>query len=127
MMGFWIFMFCMNLLIPFSMIGFGKLFMKSVPDKINSVFGYRTGRSMKNEDTWIFAHRYFGNLWCRWGRITLEITVMIMFCVMGRDVDTVGTVGGVAALAQLIPLTGVVFSTERALRKTFDENGNRKV
>ena len=34
-MGFWIFMLIMDLLIPFTMIGFGKMFLKKAPDQIN--------------------------------------------------------------------------------------------
>lgn len=33
-MGFWIFMLIMDLLIPFTMIGFGKMFLKKAPDQI---------------------------------------------------------------------------------------------
>ena len=39
-MGFWIFMLIMDLLLPFTMIGFGRYFMKKAPKEINSVFGY---------------------------------------------------------------------------------------
>ena len=60
-MGFWIFMLIMDLLLPFTMIGFGRYFMKKAPKEINSVFGYRTSMSMKNKDTWEFAHKYCGN------------------------------------------------------------------
>ena len=56
-MGFWIFMLIMDLLIPFTMIGFGKMFLKKAPDQINYVFGYRTSMSMKNQDTWVIAER----------------------------------------------------------------------
>ena len=62
-MGFWIFMLIMDLLIPFTMIGFGKMFLKKAPDQINYVFGYRTSMSMKNQDTWVFAHYYCGKIW----------------------------------------------------------------
>ena len=37
--------------------------MKKAPDSINPVFGYRTTMSMKNRDTWEFAHQYCGKLW----------------------------------------------------------------
>lgn len=50
-MAFWLFMLIMNLLIPFSMIGFGFYFQKHPPKEINELFGYRTPLSMKNEDT----------------------------------------------------------------------------
>ena len=61
-MGFWIFMLIMDLLLPFTMIGFGRYFMKKAPKEINSVFGYRTSMSMKNKDTWEFAHKYCGKV-----------------------------------------------------------------
>ncbi len=56
MIGFWIFMLIMLLLIPFSMFGLGMYFCKNIPKEINCIFGYRTSRSMKNQDTWKFAH-----------------------------------------------------------------------
>ena len=51
-MGFWIYMLLMNLLNTFTLIGFGKHFMRKAPKEINEVFGYRTPMSMKNKDTW---------------------------------------------------------------------------
>lgn len=45
---FWIFMLVMEMIIPASMLGFGRLFMKRTPGKINALYGYRTARSMKN-------------------------------------------------------------------------------
>ena len=38
-MGFWIFMLIMDLLLPFTMIGFGRYSMKKATKQINSVFG----------------------------------------------------------------------------------------
>ena len=63
MTAFWVFMLIMDLLLPFTMIGFGKYFMTKGPKEINSAFGYRTSMSMKNHDTWEFAHKYCGKLW----------------------------------------------------------------
>ena len=125
-MGFWFFMLFMNLLIPFIMIGFGKYFMKSAPGNINIVFGYRTSMSMKNQDTWEFAHEYCGKLWFKWGKITLILTVIAMLFLLGKSVDTIGSWGGVICIIQLVPLIAVIVPTENALRKTFDKDGNRR-
>ena len=65
-MGFWIFMCVTVLLIPFLMISFGGLFSRSAPKEINSAFGYRTSMSMKNADTWQFAHHFWENLAYPW-------------------------------------------------------------
>lgn len=125
-MGFWIFMLIADLLIPFMMIGFGRWFMKNAPKEINAVFGYRTAMSMKNKDTWVFAHHYCGKLWYIGGWILLTISIIIMISVIGKTENTIGIVGGILCSIQMIPLIGTMIPTERALRKTFDKNGNRK-
>ena len=98
-MGFWIFMVIVDLLIPFTMIGFGWYFRKQAPGAINWVFGYRTEMSMKNKDTWEFAHNYIGKLWYRIGLIMLPLTVIPMLFVLGRDKDTVGNLGAAITIA----------------------------
>ncbi len=125
-MIFWVYMFVMDLLIPATMIGFGKLFMKRAPRDINYVFGYRSSMSMKNRDTWVFAHRYCGKLWWTCGLALLPVTAVSLLLVLGRTADVVGTVGGAVCLLQIIPLAGVIIPTERALKKTFDQNGRRR-
>lgn len=125
-MGFWIYMLIMDLLLPITMIGFGRYFMKKAPAEINNVFGYRTSMSMKNKDTWEFAHKYCGKIWYVCGMILLPITVIFMFFVIGESKDCVGTVGGIIMGVQLVPLIGSIFPTEIALRKNFDKRGKRR-
>jgi len=125
-MGFWIFMLIMDLLLPFTMIGFGRYFMKKAPKEINSVFGYRTSMSMKNKDTWEFAHKYCGKVWYACGMVMLPITVIFMLLVIGKNEDCVGSIGGIICGVQLIPLIGSIIPTEIALKKNFDKNGTRR-
>ena len=125
-MGFWIFMLAMTSLIPITMIGFGRLFMKKAPDNINFVFGYRTTRSMKNKDTWSFAHKYFGRLWFLCGVIILPLSIIPMFFALGKATDVVGSIGGIIVMVQLIPLVATIIPTEVALKKNFDEYGKRR-
>lgn len=125
-MGFWIFMLFMNAIIPVTMIGFGKLFSNSAPGKINSAFGYRTGMSMKNKETWEFAHKYIEKIWYAWGLFLLPLSVFALFFVINKGEDAVGAVGGVIPVIQMIFLIGSIFPTEKALRKTFDKNGQRR-
>ena len=125
-MGFWIFMLIVDLIIPFTLIGFGRYFMKKAPKKINEAFGYRTAMSMKNEDTWEFAHHYCGRIWYICGLVTLPITVIVMLSVIGKNVDVIGTAGGIVVGVQIVLFIVAVFLTERALKKNFDENGKRR-
>lgn len=125
-MGFWVFMLISDLLIPVAMIGFGRVFLKHPPKEINGIYGYRTAMSMKNKETWEFAHKYCGKLWYICGLALLPVTIAALLPVMGKSEDAVGMVGGILCVIQTIPLIGSIFPTERALRKTFDKQGNRK-
>ena len=124
-MGFWIFMLAMNLLFPLIMIVMGRYFMKKSPKEINYIFGYRTNMSMKNKDTWDFAHKYFGKRWFRLGWLLIPISVIPMLFVIGKGEDIIGTVGMVVMVIDLILLIAPIFSTERALKNIFDKDGNR--
>lgn len=123
LMRFWIFMLLIDLLTPLIMVGFGKLFMTKSPKNINAVFGYRTTMSMKNKDTWEFAHKCCGKLWFICGFILLPISVIPLIFVFNKGTDIIGTVGGIICAIQLVPLIGSIFLTEVALKKTFDKNG----
>ena len=67
-MGFWLFMLLFVLMIPLTMIYFGRRFFKSPPKSINATFGYRSTMSMKNQETWKLAHTVCGRYWycCGW-------------------------------------------------------------
>lgn len=119
-------MMVMDLLIPFTMIGFGKYFFKNAPEEINEAFGYRTSMSMKNKDTWEFAHHYCGKLWLRIGCIILVPSVLAMLFVIGKSESVVGAFGGIVCGVQLLFLVGSIFPTEIALKSNFDKYGNRK-
>ena len=125
-MGFWIYMLLFVLLIPITMVYFGRRFFKSPPKSINATFGYRSTMSMKNQETWKLAHTVCGRFWFRCGRILLPLSVVPMLLVIGRGTETVGYTGVIIVFIQLVPLLCVIPVTEHALRKNFDKNGVRK-
>ena len=125
-MGFWIFMFIMVLLIPLTMIFFGWLLFRRTPKEINYVYGYRTKRSMMNEETWRFANQYFGKVWYLCGLISAPLSVIAIAIVFGKEPGTMGTVGGIITMLQMLPLIGAIVPTESELKKNFDENGKRR-
>lgn len=123
-MGFWIFLIMCNLLIPVLMIVLGKVFIKNPPKTINGIYGYRTPRSKKNQDTWNFAHLYCGKLWWKIGWIMLPLSVIGMLPAIGKNDTIVGEVGTVVIIAECIALVVPIFFVERALGKKFDKDGN---
>jgi len=127
MTGFWIFMFLFNMMIPLTMAGFGHLFAKQAPGQINSLFGYRTSRSMKNKDTWQFAHAHIGKTWKMLGLVSLVLTALVMLFLFGKETDLVGRIGGIISGVQVFIMIASIFPTESALKQTFDKNGKRKI
>lgn len=122
-MGFWIFMFCCTLLIPIIMIIAGNSMRLGKFKTINSIVGYRTRRSMKNQQTWDYAQRECGRLWMRWGVLMLVPTAVIMLLLLGKEVPTIGTVGGIVTVLQMLPPLLSIAIVEKKLREKFDENG----
>lgn len=119
-------MLIMNSLVPMIMIGFGSYYATKAPKKINIIFGYRTSRSMKNNDTWKFAHNYIGKLWRKIGWILLVMSIIPMLFVWGKSEDVIRGLGLVVSMIQLAILIGSIIPTELALKRTFDIEGNRK-
>ena len=125
-MGLWVFMLVIVLFIPALMILVGTLFKKSAPDEISFVFGYRTSMSMKNKDTWEFAHLYLGRLWFRLGLILLLPSTLPLLFVLGQSKDCIGYTGTTIEFLQLAILLFSLIPTERALHRTFHPDGSRK-
>ena len=64
-------------IIPMLILLIGYFMYKYPPKKINWFIGYRTRKSMKNEEDWKFANRYCGKLWIITGLIMLVVTLMV--------------------------------------------------
>ena len=74
-----------NSLIPTIMIIFGLLWKNNPPRSINWVYGYRTPMSMKNLETWKFAHSHNAKIW-RWSGLiwfVISAGLMIIFSIWG--------------------------------------------
>lgn len=125
-MWFWWFMLCCDLLVPAIMIIAGRMMWKHPPKKINGIIGYRTARSMKNMDTWNFAHDYSGKLWWKIGWIMLLPSIIVHIPVYGKTENVIGIVGIILMAVQMIVLIGSIFPVERALKRTFTDDGMRR-
>ncbi len=125
-MDFWIFMLVMEALVPAIMIILGNIYVKHAPKEINPNNGYRTAMSMINRDTWEFANHHFAKTWRVWGWVLLGLSFCAMLSVWGKDENAVSNFGLILIGVQVVILFLSIAPTEIALRKTFDENGNRK-
>lgn len=127
-MGFWIFMMIMDLLIPATMIIFGAIFLKRPPKKINYVYGFRSNMSMKNINTWNFAHNFLGKIWLFLGVFSTPVMLVPMLFLMpiyGQDnMGTIGTVSIILISISTVLMLAPIITTELTLRKRFDKDGN---
>lgn len=126
LMWFWWLMLICDLIIPIIMLVVGRMMWKHCPKQINRVIGYRTARSMKNMDTWKFAHEYCGQLWWRIGLIMLVPSVIIHIPFYCSDDNIIGIVTLILVAIQVIVLIASIFPTEAALKKRFNDDGTRR-
>ena len=125
-MWFWWFILLCDLLVPVIMFVGGIIMSKNCPNNINVLFGYRTARSMKNMDTWKFAHEYCGKLWKKVSLISFIITVLVHIPFYHSNEDVIGILSVVVMFIQIISLIAPIFLTEKALDKTFNKDGTRR-
>ena len=125
-MWFWIFMFICNLIVPLLMIIFGKVMYQHTPKTINSIYGYRTKMSMKNKETWQFAHNCCGKLWVKIGYIMLVPTIIVQLPFINSNPNIIGTIGGVISIFQIAALLYSIVLVEKGLKINFDSDGRRR-
>ncbi len=124
-MAFFSSMFVCNLTIPIVMIIAGYMMYKHPPKQINSLVGYRTTMSRLNLDTWKFAQTYCGKLWVYIGCIVLVPTIIVQLFFIKSSVDTISWATIIIETVQLIVMLISILKVEKALKTTFDKNGNR--
>ena len=115
-----------NLLLPALLIIVGALMARFPPKKINALYGYRTERSMKNEDTWQFANKYSGALIWKIGWIALAVAAVLSIALWRFGKGVMSIVNLLLTTAQCVAVIVIIPMTERALKDAFDDEGRRK-
>ena len=121
-----IFLAVCDFLVPVTMIITGLVYRNRSPKEINKRHGYRTTRSMKNQETWNFAQKTFSRVALLEGAIMLGISLVVVFLSISKGQDRFNFISFVLSLIQIGMLLCVIYFVEKALKKTFDENGIRK-
>ena len=103
------------------MIIIGNIMYKHPPRNINGWIGYRTTRSMKNEETWQFAHHYCGRIWFKAGFILIIPTMIAMMPFIHSNDDVIGLVSLIIEGIQLVVLFGTIAPVEAALKRKFED------
>ncbi|MFT5762177.1 MAG: putative membrane protein [Polaribacter sp.] len=102
----------------------GLLFFFSIvfyffpPKKINSWYGYRTNKSMKNEEVWHFANTFFNKTLLQYAAISFVAALLLVFII---SVKTTWQ----PMVILLLTLAVSVIKTEQVLSRNFDSDGEK--
>ena len=121
----WFIIFGVCLILPITMVGFGDYFKKGNPARKNTFFGYRTRRSLKNMDTWRYAHEVCGTLWVRFGWILILLSSVTLLFYINKSVEDLADITLLIMSVQLVAMLGSIIPVEMSLKKTFDKHGRR--
>ncbi|MEQ9008985.1 MAG: SdpI family protein, partial [Ekhidna sp.] len=90
------------------------------PKKINWLYGYRTPRSMKSQESWNAANKYANDLMMYVAIITI-ISQIILYFIFPREIAVLTSCG---LMCILLVLSLIV--VEKFLKENFDQEGKRK-
>ena len=107
-----------NLILGVTLLIMGFIYKMYPPKEINMLYGYRTSRTMANQQVWDYANKIGANMIIYWGIAAIIIGLLTAFLFPGYSI--------IMILA--VTVLGCVFGmlwAERQLDKRFDKNGNR--
>ena len=85
--------------------------LKFPPKKINSIYGYRTSRSMKNQENWDLAQRFSSQLMLKQGLIMFVLAFILAFLPIPIEVATL-----ISLLLLLTSVINLFVQTEKRLK-----------
>lgn len=99
---------------------FSILFYLFPPKKINSIYGYRTHKSMLNQDIWEYSNKIFTNWLLRYSGISFLFALFLVYLNPNKEQTWIPM-----ALV-LLSLLVTIIKTEQGIKANFDEDGKRK-
>ena len=98
----------------------GFLWQRFPSKKINHLYGYRTRRSMQNQQTWDYANRIGPVMFIKTG------IYLIIIGVLAYWLFSPNTAILISIVAMVVGLIAGLISCEQKLAQHFDEKGNPK-
>lgn len=95
-------------------------YRKKPPKKINHFYGYRTRRSMANQEVWDFANTQSATYFWRVALITMASGIVLLPFEISLKVL-------IQVFVLLIGLGIAVWHTEKEIDTYFDKNGHKKL
>ena len=99
----------------FTILGF--IMLKLPPKKINSIYGYRTSGSMKNQETWNFAQSYSAKEMIKLGAL---LACYSLLGILLKPKENIAIFIGLALVFLMITLLAV--RVEKAIKNKFQQS-----
>ena len=96
------------------------IFYYFTPKKINSIYGYKTHRTMQNPIVWDFANKLFGIKLLKYSGISFIAALALTF------INEALMNSWFSMAFMIFTLLIAIISTEKELNKNFDGEGNKK-
>ena len=102
----------------------GLLFFFSIvfyffpPKKINAIYGYRTNKSIKNEEIWHYANTFFNKTLLKYAAISFTFTLLYVFVAAAE-------ITWQPMVILLLTLAVSVIKTEQVLAQNFNSDGKK--
>ncbi len=90
------------------------------PKKINSIYGYRTHRTMQNKEIWDLANQSFSKTLLIYSGISFVVALLLAY--LNPELMT----SWVPMALMIFTLLICIISTEKVLNEKFDKEGNKK-
>lgn len=103
-------------IIPILIITVGYLMHRYPPKKINWFIGYRTRKSMKNEEYWKLANQYCGKMWVKIGLMMLVIALVLFVVFYLNIIDYTEDILTIIILIQTVIIILPIFLVEKKLK-----------
>ncbi|WP_053990810.1 SdpI family protein [Mangrovimonas sp. TPBH4] len=92
----------------------GLIMLKFPPKTINGIYGYRTGRSMKNQERWDFAQVYAAKI------LMIAGAFLIIFSLLGFVFTPSHKTATALGMTSLIgSVIGILIKVEHAIKQKF--------
>lgn len=119
-----IFLSVCSLLVPLSMILLGYTWKDNPPKDRHGISGYRTAMSRINDETWKYAHRYWGRMNYVLGIILMILSLFVL--ILMRDHTNFEMISVYLVFIQLGIMVLTIIPTEFLLHKHFTKQGMKK-
>ncbi|MFI3175085.1 MAG: SdpI family protein [Bacillota bacterium] len=111
-----------NLILPILMIAIGILIRKVPPKTVNKFYGYRTKRSMRDEKSWLVAHRFYAVWVSTYGSLSLLFAIGVSFFLRNELPEVLARVSLYVMAIELVFLFLPILHTESMLKRFATES-----